>query len=54
MTGARDPQGKPWPKRHGLMSIIATEADGAWWSSVFHNQDLMTPEQAAQIAGLLK
>lgn len=54
MTGARDPRGKPWPKRHGLMSIIATKADGAWWFCVFHNQDLMPPEQTAQIAGLLK
>jgi len=53
MTGARDPHGKPWPKRHGLISIIATEADGTWWFTVFHNQDLMSPEQAAQIAGLL-
>ena len=53
MSGARDPHGKPWPKRHGLISIIATEADGTWWFTVFHNQDLMSPEQAAQIAGLL-
>jgi hypothetical protein len=36
------------------MSIVATAAGDAWWLSVFHNQDLMTPEQAAQIAGLLK
>lgn len=54
MTGARDPQGNPWPKRHGLMSIIATEEDGAWRFSVFHNQDLMPPERVAEIAALLK
>jgi hypothetical protein len=53
MTGARDPHGNPWPKRHGLMNMIATEKDGAWWFSVFHNQDLMPPEQVANIGKVL-
>ena len=54
MTGARDPQGNPWPKRHGLMNMIATRQDGAWWFTVFHNQDLPPPEKAAEIARMLK
>lgn len=54
MTGARDPQGNPWPKRHGLMSMIATQANGAWWFSVFHNQDLMPPDKVAEIGRLLR
>jgi uncharacterized protein (TIGR02246 family) len=54
MTGARDPQGNPWPKRHGLMSIVATEADDVWWFSVFHNQDLLPPERVAAIVAGMK
>ena len=30
MTGARDPMGKEWPKRKGLMSLIAMQ-DGSRW-----------------------
>lgn len=54
MTGARDPQGNPWPKRHGLMSMIATEENGAWWFSVFHNQDLPPSERVEEIGRLLR
>jgi len=53
MTGARDPQGNPWPKRHGLMSMIATRKDGAWWFTVFHNQDLMPPDKIQEIRAKL-
>lgn len=53
MTGARDPQGNPWPKRFGLMNMIATRKDRAWWFSVFHNQDLMPPEQVVRIRASL-
>ncbi|HEY9452370.1 MAG TPA: SgcJ/EcaC family oxidoreductase [Bradyrhizobium sp.] len=53
MTGARDPMGNPWPKRHGLMSMIAAHADGAWRFVVFHNQDLMPPERVAEIGKAL-
>jgi len=54
MTGARDPQGKDWPKRHGLMNIIAAEDAGAWSLRVFHNQELPPPERIAEIAAMMK
>jgi uncharacterized protein (TIGR02246 family) len=54
MIGARDPQGNPWPKRNGLMSMVATEEGGAWRFAVVHNQDLMPPEKVAEIGRLLK
>jgi uncharacterized protein (TIGR02246 family) len=54
MVGARDPHGKDWPKRHGLMSAIAVEEAGAWSLKVIHNRDLPPPERVAEIAGLLK
>jgi len=53
MTGARDPEGKDWPERHGLMSAIATGTPGGWSFVVFHNQDLPPPERALEIARLL-
>lgn len=53
MIGARDPQGKEWPKRYGLLSAIATtsaQGDGdGWLFAVFHNQDLPPPERLAEI-----
>ncbi len=50
----RDPEGRAWSKRHGLMSMVATEQAGAWHVTVCHNQDLPPPERVAEIAGLLK
>jgi uncharacterized protein (TIGR02246 family) len=49
MVGARDPQGNEWPKRHGLLSAIATRGADGWLFAVFHNQDLPPPERMADI-----
>ena len=49
MTGARDPAGKEWPKRFGLMNMTAEQRDGEWWFSVFHNMDLPPPEKVREI-----
>jgi uncharacterized protein (TIGR02246 family) len=49
MTGARDPLGKPWPDRSGLLSMIMTQENGAWWFRVFHNQDLPPAEKVAEM-----
>jgi uncharacterized protein (TIGR02246 family) len=54
MTGARDPQGKEWPKRHGLMNMVATESPSGWLPLVFHNQDLPPPERVSEVAELLR
>jgi uncharacterized protein (TIGR02246 family) len=54
MSGARDPQGHPWPDREGLISVVATENGGNWLFTVFHNQDLPPPERVEQFAGLLR
>jgi uncharacterized protein (TIGR02246 family) len=40
MSGARDPQGREWPDRRGLMNLIASEKRGTWSIDVFHNMDL--------------
>jgi len=41
MTGAYDPHGKPWPRRRGLLSFVATRgAGGGWAFDVAHNMDL--------------
>jgi len=40
MTGARDPQGNPWPEREGLMSLVLTLQDGGWKIAVMNNMDL--------------
>lgn len=48
MTGARDAQGKPWPLRRGLMSMIATQEDCAWLFRVFHNQDLLLQDEVVE------
>ena len=44
MTGARDPQDKEWPERHGIISLVATRDDGRWSIAVMHNMDL--PDEA--------
>jgi uncharacterized protein (TIGR02246 family) len=54
MTAARGPAGHAGPKRHGLMTMVATEQAGAWRFTVCHNQDLPPPERLATAAGLLK
>jgi uncharacterized protein (TIGR02246 family) len=52
MSGARDPQGREWPNRRGLLNFIATETRGVWSIDVFHNMDLPAPELAKAQAEL--
>jgi uncharacterized protein (TIGR02246 family) len=54
MSGARDPQGREWPDRRGLLSFIATERHHAWSIDVFHNMDLPAPGLAKAQAELSK
>jgi uncharacterized protein (TIGR02246 family) len=54
MTGARDPHGKPWPKREGLLNWIATEHDAGWLIDVSHNMDLPSPDLVKAQAALVK
>lgn len=49
MEGARSPSGEPWPKRYGLMNMIAERRDRTWVFSVFHNMDLPAAEQVAKV-----
>src|SRR5262245_5340858 len=52
MTGARDPQGREWPRRRGLLSLIATR-DGAEWSlDLVHNMELPPEEVVATMEAL--
>ena len=48
MTGARDPMGKEWPKRKGLMSLIAMQDGSRWSIAVMHNMDIADDMAAAQ------
>jgi uncharacterized protein (TIGR02246 family) len=54
MTGARLPDGSPWPKRQGLMNAIAVANAGRWSFAVFHNQDIPETEHARAVTGMLK
>jgi uncharacterized protein (TIGR02246 family) len=54
MTGARDPHGRPWPKREGLMNWIATRHDAGWQVDVSHNMDLPAPDLVKAQAALSK
>jgi len=54
MTGARDPTGKPWPARHGLLNQIATREHGVWSIAVSHNMDLPAPEMIKAIVAQTK
>lgn len=47
MTGARDPQGKEWPLRRGLINLVVTCENGDWAIAVMHNMDL-PPEELAE------
>jgi uncharacterized protein (TIGR02246 family) len=46
MTGARDPMGKAWPERRGLINMLVTRGDSGWSIAVMHNMDLPSPEMA--------
>ena len=48
MTGARDPHGREWPRRRGLLSAIATDNGADWSLAVVHNMDL--PDEGAVAA----
>ena len=40
MTGAKSPDGKPWPQRKGLLNwIMSRQSDGTWLVEVMHNTD---------------
>jgi uncharacterized protein (TIGR02246 family) len=54
MSGARDPNGNPWPDRKGLVNLIATDHQGSWLIDVLHNMDLPSPDNAAAQAALSK
>ena len=54
MTGARDPHGKPWPERVGLLNWIVTRHGGRWLIDVSHNMDLPSPDLAKAQADLSK
>lgn len=40
MTGARDPLGNEWPRRRGLISVVATRDDDEWSIATMHNMEL--------------
>ncbi len=46
MTGARDPMGKEWPERRGLINLLVTRDGGGWSIAVMHNMDLPSAEMA--------
>ncbi|HKP25249.1 MAG TPA: SgcJ/EcaC family oxidoreductase [Dongiaceae bacterium] len=52
MNGARDPHGKPWPERAGLLNWIVTRHGERWLIDVSHNMDLPSPDLAKAQAEL--
>ncbi len=46
MTGARDPEGRAWPLRRGLMNLIVIRVGAEWSIAVMHNMDLPSEEVA--------
>jgi uncharacterized protein (TIGR02246 family) len=54
MTGARDPFGKEWPARQGLMDLVATRESDGWSIAIFHNMDLPSPEKLQSLQAALK
>ena len=40
MSGATDPQGRPWNNRKGLMSLMMKNEDTSWSILIMHNMDL--------------
>jgi uncharacterized protein (TIGR02246 family) len=54
MTGARDPEGRPWPARHGLLNQIAARGAGVWSIAVSHNMDVPAPDVARAAMGQMK
>jgi uncharacterized protein (TIGR02246 family) len=54
MSGARDPNGNPWPDRKGLVNLVATDHQGSWLIDVLHNMDLPSSDNATAQAALSK
>lgn len=52
MTGARGPDGTPWPRRRGLINMVVAREDGDWSIAVMHNMDLPPEEMAKAQAAL--
>jgi len=46
MSGARDPHGAEWPKRRGLINLVATRRRDGWRIDEMHNMDLPSPALA--------
>lgn len=47
MTGARGPDGVPWPRRRGIINMVLASDGGDWSIAVMHNMDL-PPEAMAE------
>jgi len=54
MTGARDPSGKEWPERTGLLNLLVCEAERAWLIVVSHNMDLPPLERVRELTEFAK
>jgi len=46
MTGARDPIGNEWPRRRGLISVVATRDHDEWLIATMHNMELGNDQMA--------
>ncbi|TIO08602.1 SgcJ/EcaC family oxidoreductase [Mesorhizobium sp.] len=46
MTGARDPMGNEWPRRRGLISLMATRDHDEWMIATMHNMELENDQMA--------
>ncbi|HEV2897746.1 MAG TPA: SgcJ/EcaC family oxidoreductase [Pseudaminobacter sp.] len=46
MTGALDPRGNEWPRRRGLISVVATRDHDEWLIATMHNMELGNDQMA--------
>lgn len=53
MTGARGPDGAPWPLRRGIINMTLARDTEGWSIAVLHNMDL-PPEAMAQAQATLQ
>jgi uncharacterized protein (TIGR02246 family) len=54
MTGARDPFGKEWPARQGLLNFVATRESDGWSVVTLYNRDLPPPEKLQSVQAALR
>jgi uncharacterized protein (TIGR02246 family) len=54
MTGARDPFGKEWPARQGLLNFVATRESDGWSVVSLYNRDLPAPEKLQSVQAALR